>query len=171
MSAIINMLVRAVRGAAVYNPDAQSAPCCVLWPDGDRQWEPVAARLQAEMPELFILGDYDVLKRTGPAIWLRCVIADKAPKVELPGGSTPVLYLPGVSRQDLRAVETCPDHLKPIAELQYSGTIWSQINAKDWTILAFLKSEQGGLGLDVSQDIDSRHAMQLAPYLEKAMGI
>ena len=164
MSLIIEMLVRAVRGAAVYNPDAQSAPCCVLWPDGDRQWEQVAARLQAEMPELFILGDYDVLKRTGPAIWLRCVIADKAPKVELPGGSTPVLYLPGVSRQDLRAVETCPDHLKPIAELQYSGTIWSQINAKDWTVLAFLKSEQGGLGLDVSQDIDSRHAMQLALY-------
>ena len=42
----------------------------------------------------------------------------------------PVIYLPGVSRQDLRAVETCPDHLKPIVELQYRGVIWSQINAR-----------------------------------------
>ncbi len=77
---------------------------------------------------------------------------------------TPILYLPGVSRQDLRAVESCPEHLKPIAELQYRGVIWSQINAKDWTILAFLKSDQGGLGLDVAQDNDTRRAMQLALY-------
>jgi hypothetical protein len=164
MSTIIEMLVKAIRLAAVHNPDAQSAPCCILWPDGERQWEPVAARLQAELPEMFCLGEYDVGKRTGPAIWLRCVIANKAPKVEIPSGATPVLYLPGVSRQDLRAVESCPDHLKPIAELQYSGVIWSQVNAKDWTILAFIKSEQGGLGFDVSQDGDSRHAMQLSLY-------
>jgi hypothetical protein len=92
------------------------------------------------------------------------VTANKAPKVEIPYGSTPILYLPGVSRQDLRAVETCPDHLKPLAELQYRGVIWSQSNAKDWTILAFLKSDQGGLGLDVAQDNDAKHAMQLALY-------
>ena len=164
MSTINEMLVQAIRRAAIHNPDVQVAPSCILWPDGDRQWEPVAARLQAELPELFVLGDYDVEKRTGPAIWLRCVIADKTPEVELPDGSTPILYLPGVSRQDLRAVESCPDHLKPLAELQYRGVIWSQINAKDWTILAFLKSDQGGLGLDVAQDNDAKNAMQLALY-------
>ena len=164
MSTINEMLVQAIRHATIHNPDVQMAPSCILWPDGDRQWEPVAARLQAELPEMFVLGDYEVEKRTGPAIWLRCVIANKAPKVELPNGSTPILYLPGVSRQDLRAVESCPDHLKPLAELQYSGVIWSQMNAKDWTILAFLKSDQGGLGLDVAQDNDARHAMQLALY-------
>lgn len=161
---IIERLLNAIRGAAVHNPDVQAAPMCILWPDGDRQWEPVAARLQAELPEMFVLGDYDVEKRTGPAIWLRCVIANKAPRVDVPHGSTPILYLPGVSRQDLRAVESCPDRLKPLAELQYSGVIWSQINAKDWTILAFLKSDQGGLGLDVAQDNYARHAMQLALY-------
>jgi hypothetical protein len=164
MADILQHLLQAIRHAAIYNPDVQVAPSCILWPDGDRQWEPVAARLQAEVPEMFVLGDYDVEKRTGPAIWLRCVIANKAPKVEIPSDSTLVLYLPGVSRQDLRAVESCPDHLKPLAELQYSGVIWSQINAKDWTILAFLKSDQGGLGLDVAQDNDTRHAMQLALY-------
>jgi len=161
---IIERLLKAIRDAAVHNPDVQVAPQCILWPDGDRQWEPVAARLQIELPEMFILGEYDIEKKIGPAIWLRCVIAGKAPNVELPNGSTPILYLPGVSRQDLRAVESCPEHLKPLAELQYSGVIWSQINAKDWTILAFLKSDQGGLGLDVAQDNDAKRAMQLALY-------
>lgn len=161
---VFDHLVKAVRSAAVHNPDVQAAPRCILWPDGDRQWEAVAARLQAELSEMFTLGGYDVEKKTGPAIWLRCVIARKAPKVALPDGVTPILYLPGVSRQDLRAVESCPEHLKPLAALQYSGVIWSQVNAKDWTILAYLKSEQGGLGLDVAQDNDSKHAMQLALY-------
>ena len=61
----------------------------------------------------------------------------------------PVLYLPGVGRQDLRAVESCPESLKPLAELQYLGVIWSQVNGKDWTILTFLKSDQDGLGVEL----------------------
>lgn len=161
---IIERLIENIRGAVVHNPDVQVAPLCILWPDADRQWERVLPRLQAELPELFVLGDYDAEKRTGPAIWLRCVIAHKIPNVELPAETTPILYLPGVSRQDLRAVESCPDHLKPLAELQYSGIIWSQINARDWTILAFLKSDDGGLGLNAAQDNDTKYAMQLALY-------
>lgn len=164
MTRVIETLSKAIRSAAVYNPDVQVAPACILWPDRDRQWEAVIPLLQAELPELLVLGDYAPEKRTGPAIWLRCVIAGKADDVLLPGGCTPILYLSGVSRQDLRAVESCSDHLKPLAELQYRGVIWSQINAKDWTILAFLKSDQGGLGLDVAQDNDAKNAMQLALY-------
>ena len=122
------------------------------------------SRLQSEVPELLVLGEYAPVNRVGPAIWLRCVIAGKATDAGLPVDRVPIFYLPGVSRQDLRAVESCPDHLKPLAELQYRGVIWSQINAKDWTILAFLKSDQGGLGLDVAQDADSKSAMQLALY-------
>ena len=161
---LLDHLLRAIRKAAVYNPEVQVAPTCILWPDKDHQWEPIIPRMQNELPELFILGEYDSAKRTGPAIWLRCIIADKVDEVQLPEGLPPILYLPGISRQDLRAVENCPDHLKPLAELQYRGAIWSQINAKDWTILAYLKSDQGGLGLDAAQDNDSKNAMQLALY-------
>jgi len=161
---MMDHLLKAVRGAALFNPEVQFAPACILWPDRDRQWEPVIPVIQAELPELMILGDYAPDKRTGPAIWLRCVIAGRAEEVSLPRDRTPIFYLPEVSRQDLRAVENCPEQLKPIAELQYRGVIWSQINAKDWTILAFLKSDQGGLGLDVAQDNDARRAMQLALY-------
>jgi hypothetical protein len=155
MSRLIDRLSRAIRTAAVFNPEVQTAPACVLSPDSDRQWEVVIPRLQDELPELLILGDYTPEKRIGPAIWLRCVLAKKIADVDMPEGRAPIFYLPGVSRQDLRAVENCPDHLKPLAELQYRGVIWSQINAKDWTILAFLKSDQGGLGLDVAQGNDA----------------
>lgn len=164
MASMINLLTQSVRAAAKFNPEVQMEPACILWPDKDRQWEAVIPRLQNELPELLILGDYAPDKRTGPAIWLRCVIAGKTDDVIMPPEATSIIYLPGVSRQDLRAVETCPDSLKPLAELQYRGVIWSQINAKDWTILAFLKSDQGGLGLDVAQDNEARNAMQLALY-------
>ncbi len=164
MMKVIESLLKSLRNAAVHNPEIQVAPACILWPDRDRQWEAVVPRLQVELPELFVLGDYVPDKKRGPAIWLRCVIGGQIHEISIPKGSTPVLYLPGVSRQDLRAVESCPDFLKPLAELQYRGLVWSQINAKDWTILAYLKSDQGGLGLDVAQDNDAKNAMQMALY-------
>jgi hypothetical protein len=161
---VIEHFIKEIRQAAVYNSDVQVAPACILWPDSDRQWEAVIPNLQNELPELFVLGDYNPEKRTGPAIWLRCVVAGKVDDVDLPSDRTPIFYLPGFSRQDLRAVESCPDQLKPLASLQYLGVIWSQINSKDWTILAFLKSDQGGLGLDVALDNDAKNAMQMALY-------
>ena len=33
---IIDRLTKAIRRAAVHNPDVQVAPACILWPDGDR---------------------------------------------------------------------------------------------------------------------------------------
>src|SRR6056297_3893896 len=159
---IVDTLQHTLRAAAEYNPEVQVAPACILWPDKERQWEAVIPRVQAEMPELFVLGEYAPDKRIGPGIWLRCVIANTLETVKLPEDKTPVIYMPGVGRQDLRAVESCPDYLKPIVELQYRGVIWSQVNAKDWTILAFLKSSQGGLGPDVAQDKATLNAMQIA---------
>ena len=164
MDTIKDRLIESLRGAAAYNSNVQVAPACILWPDGDRQWEPVIPRLLGELPELCVLGEYDPESRTGPAIWLRMVIADKADDAKLPPDTLPVLYLPGVRRQDLRAVENCPERLKTLAELQYRGAIWSQVNAKDWTISSFLQSKQGGLGLDVAQDSETRAAMRLALF-------
>ena len=162
MTTLIESLVHSLRTAATFNPEVQTAPACILWPDHNRQWEAVIPRLQEEMPELFILGDYGPEKRIGPAIWLRCVVACKIDEAKPPAGKLPIIYLPGISRQDLRAVESCPDSLKPLAELQYRGVIWSQINTKDWTILMFLRSDQGGLGLDVAQDNETKNAIQIA---------
>lgn len=159
---VVKLLCDAIRSASIFNPDVQVAPTCILWPDHDRQWESVIPELQKHLPELLALDDYNSEKRTGPAIWLRCAVARTLADLKLPAGLPPILYLPGISRQDLRAIESCPDLLKPLAEMQYRGVIWSQVNAKDWTILAFLKSDQGGIGLDVAQDTETKNAMQLA---------
>ena len=128
METVINRLVGAIRNASIYNPDVQVAPACILWPDRDRQWEAIIPRMQIELPKLFVLGEYDIEKRTGPAIWLRCVLAGKITiETEAPAEkevnekqtsyciakNIPIFYLPGFSRQDLRAVENCPEQLKP----------------------------------------------------------
>ena len=161
LEAVRDSLMRAAR----YNPGDVVAPAAVLWTDADGQWRPVVEQLRGLVSELLTLGEYDAETRTGPAIWLRCVIepgvrADTFPDLAWPVGTVPVIYMPGVSRQTLRAVEECPDALKPLVELQYRGTVWTQKNGKDWTILAFLVSDDGGLGLDVAEDKLTLQAMQ-----------
>jgi hypothetical protein len=84
------------------------------------------------------------------------------PEADWPETSIPILYLPGVSRQELRAVAECPPALVPLAELQYRGVFWSQVNHKDWTTLAFMQSADGGLGLDVARDNATLEAMKAA---------
>ncbi len=97
---IIDHLLSSLRAASVHNPEIQGAPACILWPDRDRQWEAIVPRLQTEFPELFVLGDYSPDKKRGPAIWLRCVLGGQIGEISILKGSTPMLYLPGVSRQD-----------------------------------------------------------------------
>ena len=163
---IIEMLSASLREAAEYNQNTQAAPAAILWTDKERQWESALPGLQQLMPELLVLGDYEPEKLTGPAIWLKCAIASTLDDQPLPEGQVPVLYLPGVSRSDLRAIEACPEHLKPLAELQYRGALWSQYNGRDWTIFAWLKTSNGGLGLDVAKDDDTLAALQRAlPHL------
>ena len=162
MTTIQSRLIDSLHRSATHNSDIEVSPECILWPDKEHQWEAVIPTLQEAIPELYILGDYNTDNRTGPAIWLRCILARSIDESLPPKGTIPILYLPGVGRSDLRAVEECPGHLKPLAELQYRGSVWSQTNGKDWTILAYLKSVQGGLGLDVSQDTETKHAMILS---------
>lgn len=163
-----NTLLESVRAslahAARFNPGDVVAPVAVLWTDADGQWQPVVEQLRTLMPELLTLGDYVPDKRMGPTIWLRCVI-EPAVRTECfadltwPAGTVPVIYLPGVSRQTLRAVEECPESLKPLVELQYRGNVWTQKNGKDWTVRAFLVTEDGGMGLEMAEDKATLQAM------------
>lgn len=160
-------LLEAVRGsitqATRYNPGDVVAPAAVLWTDADGQWRSLAEQLRGLMPELLTFGAYDPGTRTGPAIWLRSVIEpavrkEKFPNLQWQNGTVPVIYIPEVSRQTLRAVEECPDELKPLVELQYRGVVWTQRNGKDWTVRAFLVSDDG-LRLDVADDKLTLQAM------------
>ncbi len=156
---IIEALRNSLTAAARFNLSDMVAPVAILWTDADSQWEPLISQLRPLMPELLTLGEYNPEEKTGPAIWLRCVIERAISDVELPEDAIPIIYMPNVSRQTLRAVEECPDSLKPLVELQYRGAVWTQRNGRDWTVEAFLVSEDGGLGLDVARDRHTRRSM------------
>lgn len=165
---VIEKLVDSLRGGTRFNPNDAERPVVLLWTDQGAQWEPVVTQLRQLVPELLTYGEYRSGGRTGPAIWLRTAIDGGLPEVEIPEDVTPIVYLPGVSRQALRAVEECPDALKPLVELQYRGTCWTQRNGKDWTVEAFLVSSDGGLALDVARD-DATRAASLAALGELAV--
>ncbi len=159
VASVIEHLALSLSAASRFNPSDVVAPAAILWTDHDAQWLPIIPQLRQLAPQLLTLGEYQPDQRTGPAIWLRTVVDGALPEIEIPEGEAPILYLPNVSRQALRAVQECPDALKPLVELQYRGVCWTQKNGKDWTMEAFLVSEEGGLGLDVARDATTRRAM------------
>jgi hypothetical protein len=149
--------VEALRLAAAGNSQTADRTAAVLWPDKERQWSAALPKLKLLLPELLEFGPFDPASRSGSAVWLKCAIAGVL--TEVPFQGVPVVYLPGVSRAELRAIESCPRDLQPLAELQYRGGFWSQVNTKDWTVSAFLSSKNGGLGLDVAQDKATQEAL------------
>ncbi|MFA5263807.1 MAG: BREX-1 system phosphatase PglZ type B [Opitutaceae bacterium] len=144
--------------AAAVSPEGVAPPVAILWTDPDAQWRPLVAELSKSFPELYTLGDFVPGKRIGPAIWLKCVIERTLPDASPPAGHIPVLYLPGLSRQVLRAGSECPALLQPLIELEYRGAMWHQRNGRDWTVEAFFTTEQG-LSLDMALDARTREAL------------
>lgn len=155
LDSVVQGLEAATRCAASEVP-----PAAVLWTDAKSEWLPLMDTLLQRLPQLLICGDYVPAKRTGPAIWLKCAMERVLPEVSIPPELTPVIYLPGVSRQDLRAGSQCPRSLQPIVELLYRGTVWTQKNGRDWTVEALLVAkDRPGLGLDVAGDKNTRLSM------------
>lgn len=161
MTTVLEKLVETVRKAAEYNSASQVAPNCILWPDGDRQFESALPLLLKAMPEMLVLGNYDAEKRTGPAIWIRCALGGTIDGFD-PKAATPIIYLPGVGRGDLRLVETLREEIRPLAYYAFRGAVFQQKNGKDWTALSFLVSKDGGLGLEVAADMSTRSSLMTA---------
>lgn len=157
---VIDFLQTSISKLSSFNPDVQVAPSCILWPDGERQFESVLPQLRDAIPELLTLGAYDPSLRSGPAIWLRCAIDGKVPELSF-DGKLPVIYMPGVSRAQMRNVEDVSTGLKPLVYLQYRGAFFSQVNSKDWTVFAFLTGRQS-LNLDIAGDEATKNAMLLS---------
>ncbi len=155
---LLAALAKALSDAAKVNQSVQAAPTAVLWTDAEQQWQPIIQKLRQTGSKILCLGDYQPDLHQGPAIWLKCAIAGTLPELALGNGPS-LLYLPGISRTNLRAIESCSRELQPLAELQYRGVFWSQVNGRDWTVNAFLTSKNGGLGLDVAQDKATQEAL------------
>ncbi|MCZ2076047.1 MAG: BREX-1 system phosphatase PglZ type B [Bryobacterales bacterium] len=143
--------------AATLAPEGQVPPAAILWTDADGLWLPLLPALRAVCHWVYSFGKYHPETKTGPAIWLKCIVDRTLPEAP-PAGETPILYLPHVRRQDLRAAGECPPHLQPLVELQYRGRVWHQSNGHDWTVRAFLVSDEG-MGLDIAADRRTEEAM------------
>src|SRR2546426_1363432 len=108
MSSLADQVAGVLRAQAYsYAAGDQTAPCAILWPDPERLWEGAIPELQEMVPELFLLGSYAPENRSGPALWLRCIEA-RVVELALPAATIPIFYLPGISRERLRAAEECP---------------------------------------------------------------
>jgi len=150
--------------ARLHQPGVEEPPAVILWADPKSEWTPVIRALRERLPELLVLGDYAPEKKQGPAIWVRCVVERALPDVALPEGAIPILYMPGVNRQSLRAGEECPRELQPIVELQYRGAVWTQRSGRDWTVEAMLTSDDG-LGLDVARDSRTKQSLHASLHV------
>lgn len=141
--------------------DGQVPPVAILWTDPKQEWLPLVDLLLERVEECLVLGKYQPERRTGPAVWVRCVVDRAIDEPGLPRDRPPIVYLPGVARQHLRAAEECPDRLKPLVELLFRGALWHHPNGGDWTVNAFLTSRKT-LGLDVAGDRATADALQRA---------
>ncbi len=146
----LDHLIEHLRGRDVAL-DGQTRPVAILWTDPREEWRPLIELLRARLEEFLVLGDYAPDVRTGPAIWIRCLVDRTLEEPTLPADRVPIVYLPGVARQELRAGEECRPHLRPLVELMFRGRLWLQHNGSDWTVSAFLTSPRV-LGLDVARD-------------------
>lgn len=162
MTTPIDALVASLREAASFNAAAEAPPEAVLWCDENREFLPLLPTVIEQMPELVIYGDYDLAKRTGPAVWLRAAIARAIPAVTIPAQLTPIIYLPGVGRETLKSADDCPVLLQPLVWLTVAGSFFGHVNGKDWTLRGFLAAERGKLQLSIPEDPATRAALSLA---------
>ena len=145
---LLDALIQKLRGCNVHG-DAEEAPVAVIWTDPRSEWKPLIPLLQQQLPELLCLGDYAPEQKQGPSLWLRWIVDRSLPTDDAAANQIPVINLPGISRQDLRAGEGCPWEMEPLIELMFRGTPWLQRNGRDWTLAAFLGSADA-LNLDLA---------------------
>jgi len=55
---LLDALIQSLSRAGEYNRDDQVAAAVILWPDKERQWEPVLPVLRERLPHLLTLGPY-----------------------------------------------------------------------------------------------------------------
>lgn len=142
--------------------DGKERPAAVLWTDPTGAFLPLIELAQTRLPELIVLGEYSPASRRGPAPWVRCVVDRTLAEPAIPADRVPVLYMPNIARQHLRAGSEASPALRPLVELLFRGSLWLQQNGSDWTLQAFLTSARGGLGLDVAGDRATMDAAQRA---------
>jgi hypothetical protein len=153
----LDALADSIERATHYNQRDQSRPASIFWPDSARSWETLIPRLRARLPVL-TFGPYAPEELCGPAAWLRCMISRTLP-APFTEEATPIIYLPGVSTQELQRIEHCSKDLRRLSELRYRSVLWSQRNGHDWTVADFVQSKDDGPGIEVRTDAETLKAL------------
>ena len=161
---LLETVIAQLELAARYQPGVEEPPAAILWADPRGEWKPIIRSLRERLAHVLVFGEYAPEELQGPAIWLKCVIARTLDEVEFPKDAIPIIYMPGVGRQSLRAGEECPRELQPLVELQYRGTVWTQKNGRDWSVEAMLTSDDG-LGLDVAKDARTKQSLHASLHV------
>ena len=159
-NSIYDKVVHALKQAENHNSNVMVKPEVILWPDPENQWIDVIEVLQESIPHLLIYGSYDPAKKQGPAIWLKCMMAKVLPEANWDADTIPIIYLPGVAKSDLRNVENAVFNFQPLLEYQYTGTLFTQENGREWSILAFVENPMNGLGIKVAKDLATKEALR-----------
>ena len=152
-STFAQSVLESIRVAAAFNPADEIPPIAVLWPDPTQSWLAVVSHLQRGGTTVLTLGDFSEELSQGPALWIRSKLVSSNSGDELP-----IVYLPGVDRASMWALEGCPPTLRPIAELQFRSGWWTTSTDADWTPASFL----AGLGVHVDGDDTTAEALALA---------
>lgn len=155
---VIEAVASSLSAAGNYNRDDKVQPVAILWNDPGRGWESLVPMLQ-EIAPIAVLGEYSPDERTGPGIYLRCLLDGVLGPSRFDG--LPIIYMPGVERSEIRAIEGCAPDLRALAELQFRAAWWQQANGSPWTPSAFLRSRQG-LGLELGRDDATQEALKRA---------
>ena len=73
---VVARLKASLEAVPAHNPNDADKPAAILWTDCDSQWRRIPPGLRGLMPQLptHDLRKYSPDDRTGPAIWLRCVV-------------------------------------------------------------------------------------------------
>ena len=157
---IYDKVLLALKQAENHNSNLMVKPEVILWPDPENQWLDVMEVLQEILPQVLIYGSYNPTKKQGPAIWLKCMIAKMLPEADWGSEISPIIYLPGVAKNDLRNVENAVFNFQPLLEYQYTGTLFIQENGREWSILAFVENPIIGLGVTILKDNATKSALK-----------
>ena len=158
MTATVRDRLLSVLDAALqYDGNVVEPPVALLWPDTARQWEQIVDALR-EVRRIVRLGDHDLARAQGPAYWVRCVVVGAIKLGGDPDG-VPIIYMPGVSRDDVRTLASTTLDLAPLAAIQHRSHWFTHPNGKDWTVRALFGQKDRGLGLSVAGDDGTASAL------------
>ena len=157
---IYHKVRQALKQAENHNSNLMVRPEVILWPDPENQWTEVIDVLQNDLPHLLIYGGYEPSKKQGASIWIKCMVARMLPEANWDAVTIPIIYLPGISKNDFRNVEEAGLNLQPLIEYQYTGVLFLQENGREWSIMAFVENPINGLGLKVSKDAATKEALK-----------